>query len=46
MPESLQSSLLIEILNLGIKIGVYDEDLFKQYLEIPMVNTNNIFKQH
>jgi hypothetical protein len=28
MPQSLRSSLLVEILDLGIKIGVYDEELF------------------
>jgi hypothetical protein len=36
MPKSLQSSLLIEILDLGIRVNQYDENLFREYLEMPL----------
>jgi len=38
MPKSLQSSLLIEILDLGIRVNIFDEKLFREYLEMPIVN--------
>jgi hypothetical protein len=37
MPKSLQASLLIEVLDLGIKVNQYDEKLFREYLEVPIV---------
>jgi hypothetical protein len=43
MPKSLQGSLLIEVLDLGIKIGVYDEDLFREYLDMPLARPYNVF---
>ena len=43
MPRSLQSSLLIEVLDLGIKIGTYDEALFREYLDMPLVRPYNVF---
>ena len=36
MPKSLRSTLLLEILEIGVKIGVYDEKLFRDYIAIPM----------
>eukprot|EP00347_Sterkiella_histriomuscorum_P016748 403352004 len=44
MPQSLQSSLLIEVLDLGIKLSIYDEDLFRQYLAIPQRDEGKFFK--
>jgi hypothetical protein len=38
MPKSLQSSLLIEILYIGIKVGIYDETLFREYLTMPLTS--------
>lgn len=43
MPKTLQGSLLIEVLDLGIKIGVYDEDLFREYLDMPLARPYNVF---
>ena len=43
MPRSLQSSLLIEVLDLGIKIGTYEEVLFREYLDMPLVRPYNVF---
>jgi hypothetical protein len=37
MPKSFQASLLIEVLDLGIKVNQYDEKLFREYLEVPIV---------
>ncbi len=45
MPSSLQSSLLIEVLDLGIKIAIYEESLFREYLEMPLVRPYNVFNQ-
>jgi hypothetical protein len=45
MPKSLQSTLLIEILESGVKIGVFSENYFRDYLKIPLVNTQTVFKQ-
>jgi len=45
MPKSLQSALLIEVLDLGVKQGVYDEKLFREYLQIPLAHQHNVFKQ-
>ena len=45
MPKSLQSSLLIEILDLGVRVGVYEEKLFREYLELPLVNQYNVLKE-
>ena len=36
LPKSLVSSLLYEILLLTIKLETYKEELFKEYLELPM----------
>jgi hypothetical protein len=44
MPKGLQSTLLLEILEIGMKIGVFDEVLFKEYLAIPMAIYTNVFK--
>jgi len=30
-------------LDLGIKIGVYDEDLFREYLDMPLARPYNVF---
>jgi hypothetical protein len=45
MPKSLLSALLIEVLDLGVKQGVYDEKLFREYLQIPLTHQHNVFKQ-
>ena len=34
---------MIEVLDLGIKIGVYDEDLFREYLDMPLARPYNVF---
>jgi len=39
MPETLQAALLIEVLDLGIKVGNYSEELFRDYLKMPLVST-------
>ena len=44
MPKGLQSSLLLEILESGIKLGIYDENYFKDYLTMPMVAQPSVFK--
>jgi hypothetical protein len=44
MPKSLQSALLIEVLDLGVKQDVYDEKLFRDYLQIPLAQQHNVFK--
>lgn len=41
----LQSTLLLEILELGIKLGIYDETLFRSYLQIPMAVQPKVFKK-
>ena len=43
MPQSLQSSLLVEILELGIKLGIYDEELFLQFVQNPMLKEGSVF---
>ena len=43
MPKTLQGSLLIEVLDLGIKIGTYDEVLFREYLDMPLARPSNEF---
>jgi hypothetical protein len=45
MPKSLQSTLLLDILDIGIKIGVYDEQLFRDYIAIPMADQPKVFKE-
>jgi len=45
MPKSLQASLLIEILDLGIKVNQYDEKLFREYLEMPLAHQYNVIKE-
>jgi hypothetical protein len=30
-------------LDLGIKIGLYDEDLFREYLDMPLARPYNVF---
>lgn len=44
MPQSLRTSLLIEILELGVKLGQYDEVLFEEYLQNPMALANGVQK--
>ncbi len=34
---------MIEVLDLGIKIGVYDEALFREYLDMPLARPYNVF---
>ena len=43
MPKTLQAALLIEVLDLGIKVGTFDEVLFREYLQMPL--TQQGFKQ-
>ncbi|CDW90653.1 UNKNOWN [Stylonychia lemnae] len=45
MPQSLQSQLLSDALDLGIKLNIYDEDLFRDYLKIPTNVQANVFKE-
>eukprot|EP00347_Sterkiella_histriomuscorum_P022623 403337784 len=45
LPTSLQQSLLIEILNLGIKLNQYDEQLFRDYIKMPLYAPHGVFKQ-
>jgi hypothetical protein len=44
MPTSLQSSLLIEVLQNGVKLDVYDEGLFREYLKKPHAVPANVLK--
>lgn len=36
--------MLIEILDLGIKLGIYNETYFKDFLTMPMVTVSNVQK--
>ena len=45
MPKSLQASLLIEVLDLGIKVNQFDEKLFREYLEMPLAQQYNVLKE-
>jgi hypothetical protein len=45
MPKSLQAALLLEILDLGIKVGQYDEALFRDYLQFPLATGGQVFKE-
>ena len=45
MPTSLQSTLLLEILSLGLKINVFNEAYFNEYLTMPMTEIKGK-KQH
>jgi|JI102314A1RNA_FD_contig_51_907323_length_1160_multi_1_in_0_out_0_1 hypothetical protein len=33
MPQSLQSSLLHELIMNGIQVGIFEEDIFRAYME-------------
>lgn len=45
LPESLISNLLHEILALSIKLDDYKQDLFKEYLKLPLERNNYLKKE-